>query len=127
MSFLSGLKVFGHGIEKVFGWFGGPKGQVVLAAGEGVAEALGVPVPIINLINQWIAKIFNVESLAVAANQAKGTGADKAALVLQTITPAVIQYAVDAGLPAPTAANIEKANDALVAFINALTQPAPAA
>lgn len=128
MSFLSGLKVFGTDIEKAFAWFGSPKGQAVVAAGEAVAEAVDPAIaPIVSLFNQWAAKAYNVESLAVAAGQATGTGADKAALVDQAIAPTIIGYAQQAGLPPRTAAQITAANNAVIAFINAMTGTAPAA
>lgn len=125
MSFLSGLKVFGQDIVKVFSWAASPKGQAVVAAGEAVAEtAFPVSVPIINLANAWFAKAYQVETLAVAANQATGTGPDKAALAMQTITPQVLAYAQQEGVSPRTAAQIQAANDAIVAFIKAMTQPA---
>ena len=127
MSFLSGLKAFGTDIEKAFAWFGSPSGKTVVAAGEAVVEAVApASVGIVDLFNAWAQKAYNVESLAVAANQNKGTGVDKAALVEAAIAPTVIQYATQAGLPARTAAQISAANNAAIAFINAMTQP-PAA
>ena len=36
MSFLTGLKAFGHDIEKVFAWTSSAQGQAVVAAAEGV-------------------------------------------------------------------------------------------
>lgn len=125
MSFLSGMKVFGTEIEKAFAWFGSAKGEAVVASGEAVVEAaIPASVPIVNLFNEWAAKAYSVESLAVAAGKATGTGADKAALVDAAIAPTVLQYAQDAGLSARTAAQITAANNAAIAFINAMTQPA---
>jgi hypothetical protein len=127
MSFLAGIKVFGTDIEKAFSWFGSTKGQAVVAGGEATVEAI-VPAstPIVDLFNEWAAKAYNVEALAVAAGQATGTGEEKAALVSQAIAPVVLQYAQSAGLPARTAAQIAAANTAAISFINAMTQP-PAA
>lgn len=129
MSFLSGLKVFGTDIEKAFAWFGSPKGQAVVSAGEAVAEAVDPAIaPIVSLFNEWAAKAYNVEALAVAAGQATGTGADKAVLVDSAISPTVLTYAQQAGLPARTAAQITAANNAVIAFIKAMTDTAtPAA
>ena len=125
MSFLSGLKVFGQDIVKVFSWAASTKGQAVVAAGEAVVEtAFPVSVPIINLANAWFAKAYQVESLAVAASQATGTGAEKAAIALQTITPQILEYAKEEGLQPRTAAQIQAANAAIVAFINAMTSTA---
>lgn len=125
MSFLSGLKVFGSGVEKIFSWFGSPSGKVVVAAGESVLEAV-VPasIPIVDLFNAWAQKAYTVEALAVAASQATGTGADKAVLAISTITPQVLQYAQLEGLSPRTAAQIAAANAAVIAFINAMTAPA---
>ena len=125
MSFLTGLKVFGHSIEKVFAWIGSPQGQAIVTTGETVLETV-VPnsIPIVNLANTWFQKAFTVEALAVAASQSSGTGADKAALVMSTVTPQVLQYAQQEGIQPRTAAQIQAANDAIVAFIKAMTAPA---
>lgn len=123
MSFLSGLKVFGKDIAKAFAWFGSPNGQKIVAAGETALEVI-VPAsaPIVNLFNAWAAKAYNVEALAVAAGSAAGTGADKAALVDQAITPTILEYAKDEGLPDRTAEQIAAANKAVIDFINAMTK-----
>jgi hypothetical protein len=128
MSFISGVKAFGHGIEKVFGWMTSPKGQAVIAAGEAVVETV-VPnsIPLVDLFNEWAKKAFTVEALAVSASQATGTGADKAALAISSITPQVLAYAQQEGLSPRTATQIQAANDAAVAFIKAMTdEPVPA-
>lgn len=122
MSFLSGLKVFGQDIEKAFAWFGSPKGKATISTGEAAVEAI-VPAsaPIVDLFNTWAAKVYNIESLAVAAGRSKGTGADKATAVISTIDPDVLQFVQDAGVSPRTDAQIKIANDAALAFINAMT------
>ena len=127
MSFLSGLKVFGKDIVKVFGWLGSPKGQAVIGTGETLLASI-VPGagPIINLFNVWAQKAYAVEAAAAAAAQATGTGAQKADLVLQSIVPLVLQYAQQEGLAPRTAGQIAAANTALIAFINAMTGTDPA-
>lgn len=126
MSFWSGFKVFGKDIVKVFAWAGSPKGQQVIGTGEGVLEAvLPISIPIVSLFNSWFQKAYVVEALAVAAGKGTGSGIDKAALAIQTIGPQVLQYAQQEGLAPRTAQQIQAANDAVVAFINAMTQPAP--
>jgi hypothetical protein len=123
MSFWSGLKVFGKDIVKVFAWAGSPKGKQVIGTGEGIIEAvLPISIPIVSLFNSWFQKAYTVEALAVAANQGTGSGVDKAALAIQTVTPQVLQYAVQEGLAPRTAEQIQKANDAVLAFINAMTK-----
>ena len=122
MSFLTGLKAFGHDIEKVFAWTSSAQGQAVVAAAEGVVEiAAPASIPIVGLINTWMQRAFSIESLAVAAGQSAGNGAQKAALVTQSVTPLVIQYAKDAGLAPRTADQISAANTALVTLLKALT------
>lgn len=114
------LKTIGKDILAVFKWIGSPQGQTVIQTGEGVAVALGAPAAIINIANYWISKALAVESLSVAAGQQTGSGTTKAAAVLSDVTPYVLQIAKDNGLPEPTADDLAKANDALVAFLNAL-------
>lgn len=124
MSFLSGLKVFGEDIAKAFAWFGSPKGQAVVASGEAVAEVIApASAPIVNLFNMWAARAYNIESIAVAAGKTTGSGADKAAAVIAAVTPDALQFAEQAGLGQRTAEQIKAANDAVVAFINAMTAP----
>ena len=125
MSFMIGLTAFGHKLESVFSWMTSPKGQQVVAAGEAIVEtAVPASIPLIDLFNEWAKKAFTVEALAVAASQSNGTGPDKASLAISSITPQVLQYAQEQGLAARTAAQIQAGNDAVVAFIKAMTQPA---
>lgn len=125
MSFLSGLKVFGSEIEKAFAWFGSPSGKTIVAAGEAVLEGvIPATAPIVDIFNGWAAKAYTVESLAVAAAKTNGTGTDKASMVISSVTPQVLQYAQQQGLSPRTAAQIQTANNAVIAFINAMTQPA---
>jgi hypothetical protein len=126
MSFLSGMKVFGTDIVKVFTWFGSPKGQTVVAAGESFLEtAIPASTPIVDLFNSWAQKAYTVEALAVAAGKSTGTGADKAIVAISSITPQVLTYAQQAGVSPRTTAQIQAANDAAVAFIKAMTDPTP--
>ena len=128
MSFLSGLKVFGTDIEKVFGWFGSAKGQAVVKAGEAAVETIAPQAaPIVDLFDSWAQRAYNIESIAAAAGQQTGTGAQKAVLVNQAIAPTVLQYAQAAGLSARTADQISRANNAVIDFINAMTEPASGA
>jgi hypothetical protein len=124
MSFLSGLKAFGNDIEKVFAWTNSTQGKAVVSIVEGAVESF-VPqtIPLVNLINSWGQKAFAVEALAVAAGQSSGNGAQKAAMVISSITPEVLQYATDSGLSPRTADQITAANTALVTLIKALTDP----
>jgi len=122
MSFLS---VIGKDAKALFGWLGSSKGQAVVTAGEGlavdVATVAGVGAPVqaaINLINSWMAKIMTTETVAAAAGQQTGSGAQKAAAVLASIGPELNQY-----FPATTVANATIINNALVTILNALGEP----
>jgi hypothetical protein len=86
---------------------------------------LPITIPIVSLFNSWFQKAYIVEGLAVTAGKASGTGVDKAALAIETITPQVLQYAQAEGLSPRTAQQVQAANDAIVAFIKAMTEIAP--
>lgn len=121
MSFLTKL---GADVKKVFEWLGSTKGQAVIAAGEGVVESVYPPATgIINLANTWLTEIIKSEALAAGAAQQTGTGVQKAAIAIDAVTPQAITFAAAHGLPAPAAAELSKANDALVAFLNAFGAP----
>lgn len=128
MSFLSGLRVFGQDIEKVLGFGATTTGKAIIDTGEAVLETL-VPAsaPLVTLFNGWYSKAVTVESLAVAAGKGTGSGVEKAALVDAAIAPTVLAYAQQVGLAPRTAEQIAAANNALIAFVNAMTQDAPAA
>ena len=123
MSFLSALK---GDIKKVFGWVGSPKGQAIVAVVEGAAEdVFPAATGAINLLNSWGTEIFKVQSMAESAG-ATGSNTQKAAAVLSTVTPQVLSFAQENGLPTPTAASIQKINDNIVEVLNLLTGVAPA-
>lgn len=116
MSFLS---TTGKDIKGVFSWLGSPKGQAVIqTAGAVVATIDPALAGIVGLTESWLAKIITSETLAVAAGQQDGSGAIKAAAVLNAMQPEITKY-----FPAATAAELQNANTALVAFLNALGTP----
>lgn len=119
MSFLSAL---GGDIKKVFGWLASPTGSAVIATVEGTVESVfPAATGIINLINKWATEAIKVEGIAVAAGSTTGTGDQKAAIVLNTLTPEVLAFAKANGLPAPTAATIALVNNNVVAILNLLS------
>jgi hypothetical protein len=130
MSFLSAI---GGDIKKVFQWIASPKGQTVIHSVEtGIEAAFPAATGAINLLNAWGVEIFKTEAIAAAAAATPGTDTNmqKAAAVLNVLTPQVLAYAQQYKLPAPTAATIATINTALVTALNALTgataTPAPA-
>jgi hypothetical protein len=87
----------------------------------GIAVAFGAPAMLVNLAENWIHKVIATEALAVAAGQQDGSGTQKAAAVLNAMEPVVAAY-----FPSATQDQMKKANDAIVAFLNAFEAP-PAA
>jgi hypothetical protein len=119
---MSWLSTLGKDVGKVFGWLGSPKGQAIVGAGEAVAEAVCPALDgVLGITNTWLQEIYKAQALATAAG-ATGTagGAQKAAMVLNALSPQVLAFAKTQGLPTPTATDLQTANNALVAFLNAL-------
>lgn len=115
------LTTIGNAFKDVFKWLGSSAGQTVIQTGEAIAEAIDPGLTgIINIANTWLNEIIKVETLAAAAGDQVGSGVQKAAMVTTAMTPEILLFAQQHGLPVPTAAKIEAANDALVAFLNAL-------
>jgi hypothetical protein len=119
MSFLS---AFGNDVKKVFSWLGSTKVQAVVGVAEAIAEAVDPALDgVITLTNTWVQEIYKAQALATAAVATGSTGnAQKAALVLNAVTPQVTAFLKSQGLSAATATQLQAANDALVAFLNAL-------
>ena len=127
MSFLTGLKAFGKDIVKVLAWPASPTGQKVVGVVEGVVEtAFPASMPIVALFNSWAQKAYTIEAVAVAASQTSGTGAQRAGAVMNAVVTDVLSYAAQEGVSPRTVAQIQAANDAVVAFINAMTKTDPA-
>ena len=125
------LKSFGTKFKAVFAWLGTPKAQAGIVAGEalgeGVVDAFNPALAALNpLINNWTQEIFKAESLAAAAGVQDGTGEQKAAMVLGSMTPQVVQFAEQNGLSVPIGADLTLANSLLVQFLNVF-QAAPVA
>ena len=118
MSFLS---AFGNDVKKVFGWLGSPKGQAIIGTGEAVLEAIDPALDgVATLTNTWLQEIYKAQALAVAASAGATGGAQKSALVLNAMTPQVLAFLKTQGLAPANSTQLQAANDALVAFLNAL-------
>jgi hypothetical protein len=120
MSFTSVLQTIGKDVKAVFAYLSSPKGQAIIATGETVAEDFGVPAGLITLANSGLNEIFKLEALATGAGVQNGSGAQKSAAVIAALTPAVLAYAQQNGLSAPTSTEIQNAVNGLVAFANAI-------
>jgi hypothetical protein len=119
------LQKIGTGFKDVFSFLGSAKGQAIVTAAEGVVETIEPgSAGLINLANSWLTEIIKSETLAAAAGEATGSGSQKAAMVLSAVTPQVTSFLLANGITsAPTAAELNAANAALVAFANAFNVP----
>ena len=118
MSFLS---AFGNDVKKVFGWLGSPKGQAIIGTGEAVVEAIDPALDgVVTLTNTWLQEIYKAQALAAAAAAGSTGGTQKSAMVLNAMTPQVLAFLKTQGLAPANSAQLQAANDALVAFLNAL-------
>jgi len=91
---MSWLSTLGNDVKKVFKWLGSSKGQAILSTGEGVVEAIDPALDgVVNLTNTWLQEIFKAQALATAASANATGGVQKAAMVLNTVTPQVIAFA----------------------------------
>jgi len=130
--FVSFLDKIGADAKKVFGWLGSTQGQQTIQAAEGLAEAgAAVAAPAaapeidaaIALGNAWMEKAITVETVAAAAGEQSGSGVQKAAAVASAVAPYIAEYEKAAGASALTQEQIAAANNAIVAFLNALSAP----
>lgn len=121
MSAKSLLDTIGSDAKSVFKWFLSAQGQKVIQTGEAIAEAIDPGLTgVINIANSWMAEIIRTQALATAAGMQSGSDKEKAAMTINAVTPEILAFAKQNGLPIPTADKIQKANDALVLFLNAL-------
>lgn len=112
-SFTSILSSIGHGLEKFF--------SVAVTVAKDAEPLVEVFFPGISaLFNTTVTAVGIAESAAISAGQQNGTGAQKLALVLQSVESSFNAYAVANKLPVPSAAQIEAAVNASVAFLNAI-------
>jgi len=138
-SFKSFLSAFGHDFIKGLTWLGSPQGQGVITSVEagtgaiiGVVDPLAAPAynGIVALINAGLHKVLDVEATAAAVGAQSGTGTQKAAAVVASITPQAAALLQAIGVSNPTAEQVQTVASAvssgLVAVLNALPAPATA-
>lgn len=112
-SFKTILDDIGNGLKKVF-----TIGTEVAKAAEPFVD-IAFP-GIAPLYNATVAAVGTAETAAIAAGAQTGTGAQKLAAVVASITPVFTAYATAQGLPAPTVATITNYVNAVVATVNAI-------
>src|SRR5271163_190439 len=104
-----------------FAWLASTKGQAIVGIAESAVEVAFPPAaPAMALVNTWMAEIIKVEGLATAAGSQSGTGTQKAAMALSTMTPQVLSWAAANGYTIPDSANIYAINTAVVNVLNLL-------
>lgn len=129
MSFLS---EFGKDFKAVFAWLGSKQGQTTIATVETSATAVvaainpaaGVAMSGIEaLINSAMQQIVSAESLAAAAEQQTGSGAQKAAAVVAAVSPQVSSILQSLGVKSPAATQVQSiaqvVANSLVSIVNA--------
>jgi len=104
-----------------FAWLASTKGQAIVGVAEAAVDVAFPPaVPAMALVNTWMAEIIKVEGLATATGSQSGTGTQKAAMALSTMTPQVLSWAAANGYTIPDSANISAINTAVVNVLNLL-------
>jgi hypothetical protein len=112
-SFTSILSDIGNGLKRFF------SGAVTVATAAEPFIAVIFP-GISPLFNTVVAEVGKAEALAAAAGAQDGTGTQKLALVLNSVEDSFNQYAKDNNFVPASAAEIEAAVNAAVAFLNAI-------
>ena len=139
MSFKSFLSAVGHDTKEVFSWLGSAQGQTTIAAVEGTSLAVTTAVnPVAGatlagveaLINVGLKEVVSIETVAVAAGQQSGTGAQKLAAVTAAVAPSVGALLQSLGVSNPTSAQTQAVATAigngLATILNALPAPVTA-
>src|SRR5271163_774855 len=104
-----------------FAWLASTKGQAIVGIAESAVEVAFPPAAsAMALVNTWMAEIIKVEGLATATGSQSGTGTQKAAMALSTMTPQVLSWAAANGYTIPDSANISAINTAVVNVLNLL-------
>src|ERR1700676_3911714 len=121
MSFLSTI---GKDFKAVFSWLGSPTGKVIVGVVEGAVEtAVPATTAVFTLVNNWMTEAIEVETMAAAASQQTGSGMQKSAMVLNTMTPQILAFAASQNYPVPNAAKITEINSAIVNVLNLIGAP----
>jgi len=124
-SFSSFLKVFGSDVKKVFSWLTGPQAQTIITTGESIAIAIDPALaPILALVNVGIKEAIKIEGLASAAGQQSGTGAQKLAALVATLTPAIYSAAASLKVPIPDQQQVTEIANSVVTILNSFGPPA---
>jgi|SRR5208337_4127755 len=124
-SFKSILGDIGNGFKKFFG--------IAVTVAQDAEPIIDIAFPgIASLYNLTVSEVAKAEAAAVAAGQQSGSGTQKLALVIQSITPVFQEYAASTGIPtAQQTSTITNWVNAVVASLNAIPAgtlpPAPPA
>lgn len=132
MSFLSTL---GKDFKAVFAYLGSSKGQATIATVEGAAVAVTTAINpvagaalagIESLVNSALKQVVNAETLAAAAEQQTGTGAQKAAAAASALAPEVAGVLASLGVKAPTATQVQSISTVVASSLANIVNAFPA-
>lgn len=115
------LTVLGSDGKAIFKWLTSRTGQKVITAVEDGVGAVDPPIAgLIQMADNWLMEIFKTQLISSQAGSATGAHDEKATMTINGIRALAVNYAKAHGYPIPTDDALRKANDALVAFSNAL-------
>lgn len=136
MSFKSFLSAAGHDFVNVFKWLGSAQGQATITSGEAIANtvvtaanpALGAALTgVESLINAGLKQVLSMEASAAAVGAQSGTGAQKAAAVIASLSPQAAALLQSIGISQPTAEQVQTLTTAIssgvTGILNAMSAP----
>lgn len=132
MSFLSTL---GKDFKAVFAYLGSTKGQATIATVEGGVTAVVTSINpvagaalagIESLINSALKQVVNSETLAAAAEQQTGSGAQKAAAAASALAPEVAAVLASLGVKTPAATQIQSISTVVASSLANIVNAFPA-
>lgn len=134
--FKSFLSAVGHDFIAVFKWLGSAQGQQTIASGEAIATTVvtavnpGVGAALAGIeaiVNAALKQVLSMEASAAAVAAQSGTGAQKAAAVIATLTPQAEALLKSMNVSAPTAEQVQSLASAIsngvVGILNAIPAP----
>lgn len=135
--FKSALSWIGHEAGAVFSFLASDKGQKTIATVEGAATAVVTAINpaagallagVESVVNVALKQVVTAETLAVAASQQSGTGAQKSAAVVTSLSSEVSAVLQSLGVAQPDSAKVQSIAQiiatSLANIVNAFPAPA---
>lgn len=134
--FKSFLSAVGKEFKTVFHWLASAQGQATIAGAETAATAITTAINpaagaalagIEALVNAALKQVVSAETVAAAAEAQSGTGAQKAAAVIDAVSPQVSAILQSLGVKQPAADQVQSISltiaSSLAAIMNAFPPP----